>query len=227
MRRPRSLFTAFHPHRGYGNHCCPSRGQISSHGSGLSGFGNNSALSRSGFEYKCSSGPPRRVKPRRLQLPRSGPDGQPIGKLTPRAKNNSKGRFPTALLFAWTTNYGCLAVGNQPDLLTVVPAVPATFSAPGRPPRVIGLRVVRISRLTVLARGIRTIIYGAIGVSELVTRRQGGTVHFAYVMLGRCGRLHCRSGHHRRTENDESYFSHLGLHWLDALSWQPRLALCA
>lgn len=59
---------------------------------------------------------------------------------------------------------------DGPRLPTIVAAIPGAAFAPGRPPRVIGPRVVGISRLPALARAVRAIRTGVVRVEELVVR---------------------------------------------------------
>ena len=79
-----------------------------------------------------------------------------------------------------------MRVYNRPRLPTVVAAIPGAAFAPGRPPRVIGLRVVGISRLPVLARSARAIRAGVVCVEELVVRDYLRPMRLARVVLGCC-----------------------------------------
>jgi DNA-binding transcriptional LysR family regulator len=93
-------------------------------------------------------------------------------------------------------------------LPTVVTAIPGARFPPRGPRCVIGLRVVRISRLPVLARAARTGI-GIVRVEELIVRGYGRPVHLVRVVFGRrvhfigCrGHLIRRPGNQQRPEND-------------------------
>jgi hypothetical protein len=103
-----------------------------------------------------------------------------------------------------------LAPGSttDPGLPTVVTAIPGARFPPRGPRCVIGLRVVRISRLPVLARAARTGI-GIVRVEELIVRGYGRPVHLVRVVFGRrvhfigCrGHLIRRPGNQQRPEND-------------------------
>ena len=73
---------------------------------------------------------------------------------------------------------------NESSLPTVVAAIPGAGFSPRRPPRVIGLRVVGISRLPVLARGVRMAFTCVVGVEELLARGRGHPARLARVVLG-------------------------------------------
>jgi len=71
---------------------------------------------------------------------------------------------------------------NESSLPTVVTAIPGARFSPGGPRCVIGLRVVRISRLPVSARAVRT---GVVRVEELIVRGYGRLVRLVRVVFGR------------------------------------------
>ena len=97
--------------------------------------------------------------------------------------------------------------GIQAGSPTIVPAIPSPQLPPGRPSRVIGTLIVRISRLPGLAGSAR-VADKVIGISELLTDCQ---VHLMNATRGRNTHLEGRPSDHEHPNHGHNCLSHFHL----------------